>query len=148
MYCGRPSDMLIRQEPIKKCHAVKDLPRQTREWVGCLWKDIASVGGSVRSLGGTLWVALTLCAPLCRQGDEQGGHLFFWGGHLGDLHPGAPSPERQPAGHRVRFSQSLPFLHCLPAEEFQEYHRCLRSSAGLAERFDEAKRGHGVRARS
>ena len=54
---------------------------------------------------------VTLCALICRQGDKQGGHLLFWGGHLGDLHPGAPSPEGQPAGHRVRFSQCLPAGH-------------------------------------
>ena len=59
-----------------------------------------------RWLGGVAWgnavsgrVQVTLCVPMCRQGDEQGGHLLFWGGHLGDLHPGASSPERQPAGH-------------------------------------------------
>ena len=69
----------------------------------CRW-----LGGVARwdTVAGTL--QLTLCAPLCRQGNEQGGHLFFWGGHLGDLHPGASSPERQPARHRVRLLQCLP----------------------------------------
>ena len=92
-------------------------------------------------------VQVTLCVPICRQGDEQGGHLFFWGGHLGDLHPGASSPERQPAGHRVRF------LQCLPSGQiFRRIPRVLlsfqNSCGARGARFDEAKRGHGARARA
>ena len=88
---------------------------------------------------------VTLCALICRQGDKQGGHLLLWGGHLGDMHPGASSPERQPAGHRVRFSQCLP-----AAQMFMKHSKSTKVARGLLRGLQSAltrlRGGHSMRA--
>ena len=141
-------DMLIWQEPQAPCcqGSSSSLPQKAWERVGRLCRDIAFVGGWVGSLGGRLWQegcngpsVFRFAGKVTNKADIYSFGVViweictlerpFWRGNRRDI--------------KCASCGACPLARC--CEGFQEYRLRLRTPAGVAQRLDKAKSGHGVR---